>query len=158
MKKYVKLWPIVVLVILLTLSLINQIPLSLDEILNIPNDALISHCAVRLEQWDKTNLVGKDARLTEAEFGEIINMLDKDTYTNFRGSRRYTVSDGDFYTINLTYFIDGQKQLYYISIAKHGLLVLSSDGKTKEYAFSHKDKADQIVNEIYEYVHDRVEK
>lgn len=40
----------------------------------------------------------------------------------------------------------------------HGLLVLSSDGKTKEYAFSHKDKADQIVNEIYEYVHDRVEK
>lgn len=117
MKQYVKFWPIVVLVILLTLSLIDQIPLSLDQILNIPNDTLISHCTVRLEQWDKTNLVYKDATLTDAEFGEIINMLDKDTYTNFRGNRRYTVSDGDFYTIDLTYFIDGQEELYYISIA-----------------------------------------
>lgn len=156
MGKYIKYWSVLALMIFLIMSLINRIPLTIDEILGISDDVTVDTCIVRLTQWDKTNSIHKDAKLTAAEFNEIINILDKYTYTKFHGNGDYLSSEGDFYTIDFLYEINGKAGLYDMSITKHGIIQIVIDGEDKKYVFSDKNKAYEGVALTYEYINDRV--
>lgn len=156
MKKYIKLWPVLAIVVLLSISLVSRIPLSINTILGTPNSTLINNCTMTLGHWNPTNSTSQKASLTSTEFSQIIKMLEQDKYIRFYGDRAYRFDNSDFYDINLVYTIDGEMAIYGMSILKHGLIIVTSEGEQKVYAFCDKDKASEIVSQIYKYAYERI--
>lgn len=125
MKRSIKLWPVLGIIVFFRIVLVSRMPISINTILDNPNSTLINDCTITLEHWSPENSTSQKASLTSTEFSDMIKLLEQDKYTRFYGNRAYKSENSAFYTISLMYTIDEKMALYNISITKHGLIIES---------------------------------
>lgn len=156
MKKYIPYWPVFALVIFLTGASIWYRPLSLQQILGISKNEVITDCKLILTQWEKNNVTTKEGKLTSEEAKKLMTVLAESEYVRFYGNEEYTNSEGEYYMIDLTYTLGSEEEIYRISITKHGLLTDCTDGNRKVYNFEEEGERIKILDQILNIINTKV--
>ena len=153
MKRHGKVWPrFTALILMIGLALHTRIPLSIYHILGFKTSADVETYTIGINEWEGNDLASKRLAVHTADFEKVIKNLEEERYIRYFGNPSIARMTDHMYTVELAYRIEGEQDLYQISLTNGGFVSLAKDGKEKYYIFQDEERGSTVMKRIYEEI------
>lgn len=148
MTRLKKIIPLILLILLLISNFIYSRPIALRSILELSKESITTNNYVNITEWNKSKQNIMHFNLSEEEFNDIMNLLDKYNFRRTFPKNYYSSTDVKFYIIEIEYSLkEDEKETFRIASDRR------IEVGDKTYEVIDKDKAwVETIQKIFDYV------
>ena len=145
MRKYIKYWPVVALILLVIINVVDKKPRILEDIMVTTPDSVNLH--VTMWYGSTPNTISK--QLTLNEFQKIIEIMKDYKFRKGFGKKTHRYDGSGFYFITFETYSKRNQKEQIITLSKDGLIQVNKNN----YSISTGEKEEEMVSKIYNYIH-----
>lgn len=145
MKKYLKLCPIIVLIVFVIISYFYTRPRIIERILE-PSYATVF---VEVTDWAGSSPKTNNTQLSKEEFSNVIGLMSENKYTKTWDVQRNISDTGSYFFITFNCYISESNELQTITFSKNGGIEIDN---CRYNVSSGLNTSKEMISNIYKYI------